>query len=774
MNILLLTPVAPNPKSSGGLMLYQMINATKKHHSFFCFSVNDFFKPIWPAKDLKIPYKNVYRPFDRMIFSKHESLSNGVERLKEAYVKSIIIPAAVRFGTKHNVECVWAVLQDKVTITSARTIAEKLAVPLKTQIWDSPRWMIAANHIDSKSGENILRHFDDTIIASQSCAVASWKMAEYYSKRYGVKTVVLVSSVKKTEMVKTSVLNNKKVIIGFAGQLYAQREWRALISTLESIDWKINNKNIEICLIGDFKKRHTDSNTHIKLLGRFNQSKTIRLLSKMDIGYCPYWFDKRYKEIAQTSFPSKLTTYYAAGIPILFHGPLYSSPASFIAKNNSGVLCSSLREKDIVKSIQQAISDRPKIVERQRQATIKHLTNHVFNKNSLRFLSRKNFRKNKILIVGFADSIHTKRWIEHINNKNYSIVLFPSIVTIFTDMTHTVRVSSLIKKKHNRTVLNRLINYSLYRLSPFINKRYLKKVIRREKPDIIHSLEFQHAGYLVNSVRKSWKGKFPVWIATNWGSDIYYFGKQKKHVRKIKEVLKNCDYYSCECKRDTCLAENYGLQRNKILPVFPNTGGFDLNKLKPIRNRIKTSNRKIIMLKGYQNWAGRAHTALKALERCVHYLKAYTLVIYSVQPRSNIIKEIRGFAKRTGVKVRILPLNTSHQEMLRMHSRARISIGISVSDGISTSLLESIIMGSFPVQSDTACADEWITHNKSGAIVPYDDVKIIAESIEKALVDDRLVDRAAKINWQTAKNRLSKEIIKEKINLFYKKALHNG
>jgi hypothetical protein len=78
-----------------------------------------------------------------------------------------------------------------------------------------------------------------------------------------------------------------------------------------------------------------------------------------------------------------------------------------------------------------------------------------------------------------------------------------------------------------------------------------------------------------------------------------------------------------------------------------------------------------------------------------------------------------------------------------------------------------MVMGSFPIQSCTACADEWIEHGVSGMIVPAEEPEIIAMWIRKALLDDELVDNAARINWQTALARLDGESLKQQAITIY-------
>ena len=107
--------------------------------------------------------------------------------------------------------------------------------------------------------------------------------------------------------------------------------------------------------------------------------------------------------------------------------------------------------------------------------------------------------------------------------------------------------------------------------------------------------------------------------------------------------------------------------------------------------------------------------------------------------------------------------------MLWYFGHARMYIGLSISDAISTSLLEAIMMGAFPIQSDTSCADEWIVHGKNGFIVAPEDPVVVAEAIKKALQDNDLVNTAASMNDQIAQSRLDNSIIKFQVIEMYKK-----
>jgi glycosyltransferase involved in cell wall biosynthesis len=394
----------------------------------------------------------------------------------------------------------------------------------------------------------------------------------------------------------------------------------------------------------------------------------------------------------------------------------------------------------------------------------------------------------RILFVAMPDSLHTARWINQISEQDWDIHLYPSLgatdvhpalkrtnvhIPIYGEQKGIDSSITLNGFRLPLPVFSREMAWHICQLLVKHRSAYytqcLVRLIRRLKPDIVHSLEIQHAGYLAWSAKKVMGAAFPVWIVTNWGSDIYLFGRLSKHRQRIKEVLAFCDYYSCECERDVQLAKDLGFQ-GRVLPVIPNTGGFDLKRLRQW-SHIPPSSRRVILVKGYQHFAGRALFALRAIALCSDLLKSYRILIYNSSPDVEIAAEI--LSLDTGIAVEIVP-PCSHDEMLQLYGRSRIYVGLSISDAISTSLLEAMVMGAFPIQSGTSCANEWIEDGVSGLIVPPEDPHLVAQALRRALVDNELVDRAAECNAQVCTEHLAYEKIQAQATDFYRQAANNG
>jgi glycosyltransferase involved in cell wall biosynthesis len=373
----------------------------------------------------------------------------------------------------------------------------------------------------------------------------------------------------------------------------------------------------------------------------------------------------------------------------------------------------------------------------------------------------------RVLVVALPHSVHTYRWLEQFLQTDWEILLFPSVGadSILNAQDFCSRFPELTKRPTKKGLFHRTVK----RVAKRDRASLLASAIRTIRPNFIHSLETQHAGYLALEAKRKLRTEFPVWLHTNWGSDLYLFGRLAEHKDRITSVLQECDYYSCECRRDVDLAAELGF-RGEVVGVFPNAGGFKLDDLRPQRDKVVTSFRRHVVVKGYQGWAGRALVALRALERCSDRLGGYSVVIYSAASEDVRIKA-ELLRLNAGVPVRLIPPGTSHEEILFHHSRARVYVGLSISDAISTSLLEAMVMGAFPVQSDTSCAGEWIRDGETGLLVPPEDPEPVELAIRRALEDDELVDRAAAKNWELATNRLAYDDIRREAISMYDRVL---
>jgi len=180
----------------------------------------------------------------------------------------------------------------------------------------------------------------------------------------------------------------------------------------------------------------------------------------------------------------------------------------------------------------------------------------------------------------------------------------------------------------------------------------------------------------------------------------------------------------------------------------------------------------VIVVKGMEGGFGRGLVALRALELCAEELRDYRAAVTLASPEVEV--EARRVQHETGISIDVESQRWPRDYVLALHGRSKIFVGIAVSEGANTSMLEALVLGSFPIQSCTACADEWLVDGQSGLIVPPDDPEAIAGAIRRALSDDDLIDRAAELNEQVVAERLDERIVRPLVVSRYREVVDAG
>jgi glycosyltransferase involved in cell wall biosynthesis len=355
-------------------------------------------------------------------------------------------------------------------------------------------------------------------------------------------------------------------------------------------------------------------------------------------------------------------------------------------------------------------------------------------------------QRKQILVIGMADSVHLARWLSQFIDQPIDFTLFPSsphrhihpklknlLTSASQQMTVTLKPPSMRWLALSLSALDIPFNN-------FFRSQLLRRLITQQEFDLIHVLELQHAGYLLLGTKLA--PNLPKVFITNWGSDIYWFQQFPKHKQKIIKLLSIASFYSAECHRDIDIVKQLGYT-GKTMPVIPNSGGINLEEIP--KDSRPPSQRKKIMIKGYTGFVGHALVALKACELAADHLKGYEVVIYSASLKTRLrALKLQHLHK---IRVTILKKRTPHREMLKNFSEARVYIGISLSDGISTSLLEAMATGCYPIQTNTSCANEWVG-TESRSIVKLDRHDEISDTIKFALSDDTHVDISSQRNYE--------------------------
>ena len=351
----------------------------------------------------------------------------------------------------------------------------------------------------------------------------------------------------------------------------------------------------------------------------------------------------------------------------------------------------------------------------------------------------------KILFVSMP-SVHVIRWIENLKDTSHELFWFDVLDRGRLDTLDSVTQVVNWKKRKVKYIkgeyfLSKKFPTVYEKVHPYLEvteNEALKRVLLDIKPDVVHSFEMQGCSYPIFKVMQECSNI--KWLYSCWGNDLYYYQQFPIHLKKIKLLLSRVNYLHTDCKRDFELAKQLGFQ-GKHVGVIPGGTGYKLQDLEIYK--LPLEERKIILVKGYEHHLGRGLNIIMALEAIKNQIENYEVVVFGAHTK------VINYINSQNLNFTVFDRHgLSHDELLKIMGRSLIYVGNSISDGMPNTLLEAIVMGVFPIQSNPGgVTGEIIENGKNGFLIQDpNNIKEIQQHIEEALKDNERLRNAQSIN----------------------------
>lgn len=359
--LLLVSDMIPGAPGVGGVYLNDLC-ALYPADRLSCIAIGPWNQDPWPATLAAAARTTVPRPQEHGFFRLGRHLHGVTRAPYERYVdirtRRDVLPRILDFARASGIDALWVPLASPTSIRIAAAAARALEVPLRALVWDPPKFYLN-EYWKLRGGalESLLDQFGAAVRASETCGVMSEEMGAAYTSAYGARCVVMQHGLgRQWWRPPATAPNADRLTIAYAGSLYARSEWDALLRALATVNWRVAGREVVLRYLGSRLDVDVASAARIEFFGWRSRAETLGLLADADVCYLPYMMAPSYAEAVRQAFPTKLTTYLAAGRPVFLHAPRDSSPATFLTRYPAGALCDSLEPQAIIASLERLVA----------------------------------------------------------------------------------------------------------------------------------------------------------------------------------------------------------------------------------------------------------------------------------------------------------------------------------------------------------------------------------------------------------------------------------
>lgn len=284
------------------------------------------------------------------------------------------------------------------------------------------------------------------------------------------------------------------------------------------------------------------------------------------------------------------------------------------------------------------------------------------------------------------------------------------------------------------------------------NKKEIEKILNNFKADIVHAFYSTNYGLLASRQRVC-----PA-VVTIGGSDLLIEPKRSRIFKWINSyVFKKAKIINPVSNHlKTILSDSYGIEEK--VEVFP--AGIDLDNFHPPDSRSEQPIQ-IISTRNFKPLYNQK-LLMQAIPKIIENENLVNFILIGDGPeRTSYQDQLKHYqqVKWFGWK----PRDFIAAELKQAH----IYLSCSISDGTSSSLLEAMASGVFPIVTDIPANRDWIEDGVNGYLVHVDDPDFLTRRIIDAIKKPDLRNTAQKINLKLVRAKANFHDIVTKLEDIY-------
>jgi hypothetical protein len=388
----------------------------------------------------------------------------------------------------------------------------------------------------------------------------------------------------------------------------------------------------------------------------------------------------------------------------------------------------------------------------------------------------------RILFVGFGEGTHTHAWIGLLDGSTFNVRMFalPTTTLPPDDWPVPTYVSGVPSRRLDRSRRRALhprgrLGWAVRHLRAALGgggdavvERWLARVLKTWRPDIVHTLGLAPAGFLFHRTCQHHRiGCSPRWVLQlRGGSDLWLSRHDPELQPAIAAALRDCDQLLSDNLLNFSWARELGArdeQRAEIAPV-PGTGGVDIDAMAAAASQPPAGRRAILVPKGYDSPWSKALPVLEALARVWERIAPCRVHLLAASP------EIIAWARTLPSTVRdnlTLEGRIPRARALELMAGARVMAAPSLIDGTPNTMFEAMAAGALPVLSPLDTIRPLVEDGRNVLFARNLYPDEIAAALLRSMHDGELVERAASENLALVRRLADRSQIRPKVIAYY-------